>query len=75
MNNKNSLVKQLTTRLNGLLLVSKSADFKTRLMVANGLFLWLLVFLIQVWGGTHDYLIRTLQVAQNKAMRAVTGLT
>ena len=44
-------------------------------MVANGLFLSKLVFLIQVWGGTQDYLIRTLQVTQNKAMRAVTGLT
>ena len=31
-----SLVKQITTRINGLKKIAKTASFKTRLMVANG---------------------------------------
>ena len=44
-------------------------------MVGKGIFSSKLSNLIQVWGGTHDYLIRALQVTQNKAMRLITGLS
>ena len=36
---ESSLVKQLTSRLNGLKLISRKTSFKTRLMVANGIFM------------------------------------
>ena len=35
--NSSSLMKQLTSRVNGLSLLSTRATFKTRLMVANGI--------------------------------------
>ena len=31
--------------------------------------------MIQVWGGTQDYLVKALQVSQNKAGRLVTGMS
>ena len=46
-----SLVRQLTSRINGLLKVSSRAPFHTRLMVANGVFMSKLCYLIQLWGG------------------------
>ena len=43
-------------------------------MVANGIFSLKLVNLIQIWGGAQDYLLRALQVTQNKAARLVSGM-
>ena len=51
MLNEKSLVKQLGTRLNALRKISKFADFKTRKMLADGLFMSKLVYLIPLWGG------------------------
>ena len=68
-----SLIRQLTSRVNGLTMVSSRADFNTRLMVANGLVISKLCYLIQLWGGSEGYLLHALQVLQNKAGRAVTG--
>ena len=68
-----SLVRQLTSRINGLLKVSSRAPFHTRLMVANGDFMSKLCYLIQLWGGCEKYLFRALQIIQNRAARAVTG--
>ena len=61
------------SRINGLLKVSQHATFTTRLMVANGIFISKLCYLIQVWGGCDSYLLDRLQVLQNRAARAVTG--
>ena len=43
-----SLLKQLTSRVNGLAIVSSRADFDTRLMMANGLVMSKLCYLIQL---------------------------
>ena len=67
------MVKQLTNRIYGLLKVSQNATMATRLMVANGIFVSKLCYLIQVWGGSDSYLLERLQVLQNRAARAVTG--
>ena len=75
IDNKESHLNQLNKRLNGLSLVCKRADFKTRLMVANGIFGSKLVNLIQIWGGAQEYLIRAIQVTQNKAARMVSGMS
>ena len=72
--NKKSLVKQLGTRLNALKKISRVADFKTRKMLADGLFMSKLVYLIPLWGGCEKYLIKALQIIQNKAARSVTKL-
>ena len=67
-----SLLKILVTRLAALKKVAVSAPFKTRLMVANACFLSVISYMITVWGGTELYLIRAIQVMQNKAARCVT---
>ena len=68
-----SLVCQLTSRINGLSLISSSSTFATKLMVANGIILSKLCYLIQLWGGTEAYLLKSLQVLQNRAARIVIG--
>ena len=70
-NNEKSLLKQLNNRLNALKLIGNVADFKTRLMVANGIFCSKLIFQIGLWGGTEEYLLNSLQTVQNKAARFV----
>ena len=75
LNNKESLIKQLTTRLNGLSLISKRTNLKTRLMIGNAVFNSKLCYLIQAWGGAQNYAIRALQVCQNKAMKCITGMS
>ena len=72
VNNEQSLVRQLTSRINGLLKVCKRASKTTRLKVANGIFISKLCHLIQLWGGCPEYLLSALQVLQNRAARAVT---
>ena len=54
--------------------ISKSASFKTRLMVANSTIMSQLTYMIPVWGGTESYLIEGAQVVQNNAARIVTKL-
>ena len=68
-----SLVKQLTSRINGLCMMSVRASMSTRLMVANGIVMSKLCYLIQLWGGCDGYLLKHLQVLQNRAARSVTG--
>ena len=69
-----SLFRTLVCRVNALAKISSSASFKTRKMIANGIVMSKLVYLIQVWGGCHNYLIHALQLVQNRAARLVTQL-
>ena len=71
---KGSLVNQLIGRMNGLKKLCVHADFKTRLMVANGLIISKLSYLIILWGGTQQYLVKILQVQQLMAARIVCGV-
>ena len=71
MGHNQSLISQLSSRINGLSLISTRANFKTRLMIANGIVLSKLCYLIQLWGGCEDYLVRALQVVQTRAARIV----
>ena len=70
-NNDKSLIKQLSNRLNALKLIAGVASFKSRLMIANGIFVSKLIFQISLWGGTEEYLLNSLQIIQNKAARCV----
>ena len=71
--NKSSLIRQLTGRINGLKRISRNSTFTTRLMVANGAVMSKLVYLITLWGGAQQYLLKALQVQQLTAARAVCG--
>ena len=75
LENEQSMVRQLTSRVNGLSMITLKADFKTKLMVANGLVISKVCYLIQLWGGCEGYLLKVLQVQVNKAARCVTGLS
>ena len=70
--NESSLLKSLSTRLNALKKICCHSDLKTRLMIANGLFMSKLIYLLPVWGGAGTGLMRMLQVVQNTAARYVT---
>ena len=60
--NPKSLMKCLSTRLKALSKISNIASFKTRKMIANGIFLSKLMYLIQVWGGCNEFLLSSLQL-------------
>ena len=72
LNNEKSMLKTLATRLGALKKISVNASFQTRLMVANSCFISIISYLISVWGGTEAYIIRAVQVMQNKAARCIT---
>ena len=74
VDNDDSLVKSLNRRAGAIKKVSKSASFKTRKMLANGLYMSKLIYLMPVWIGSEDYLVNALQVNLNKVARLVTRL-
>ena len=67
LDHEQSMIRQLTSRVNGLSLITSRADFNTKLMVANGLVISKLSYLIQLWGGCEGYLLKMLQVQMNRA--------
>ena len=72
LENKNSLIKSLNQRVGALRKLSRFSSFKTRKMVANGIFISKLIYLMPVWLGCAEYLVNALQVCQNEAARVVT---
>ena len=64
----------MNKRVGAVRKISKSASFKSRKMIANGLFISKLIYLMPVWMGCEDYLVNALQVCQNKVARLVTKL-
>ena len=75
MVHEKSVLRQLTSRVNGLSMIASRADFATKLMVANGLVISKICYLVQLWGGCESYLVNMLQIQMNKAARLVTGLS
>ena len=73
MHGKGSLISQLNSRLSALKIISKYSSFNVRLMISNGIFISKLIYLIQLWSGCEQYLIKALQIVQNKAARVVTN--
>ena len=69
---KNSLIQILTSRINALFKISQYSSFLTRKMVANGMFMSYVSYLIPLFGGSPEYLITALQTLQNRAARIVT---
>ena len=72
--NKESLVRSLSVRVGALKQVCKVAEFRNRKMIADGIFMSKLVYLIPLWGASSKSLLKSLQTLQNKAARAVTKL-
>ena len=59
---KKSLFRNLVSRINAMNKISRFSSFKTRKMIANGVIMSRLIYLIQLWGGSSFYLIRMLQI-------------
>ena len=69
---KDSLISKLSSRLSALKLIGWAAGFKTRLMIANGIFSSKLIYMISLWGRAEGYLLDSLQKMQNRCARFVT---
>ena len=69
------MIKTLQTRYNALKIVCRVASFKQRKIIADGIFMSKLIYMIQVWVGCEKYLLKALQTTQNRAARAVTRLS
>ena len=65
------MIKKLTSRINILTKVAQIADFKTRKMIANGIIMSTIIYIIQAWGNCSETLLSSIQVIQNKAARLV----
>ena len=69
---KNSIVCQLAGRLSALKKLQQ-ADFKSKLTVATAVIQSKIQYLLPLYGGAPEYLVRALQVQQLKAARFVCG--
>ena len=65
------MLKQLTTRVNGLRKLTYKADVKTKLMIANGIFMSKLSYGLAMRDNCQGYLRQALQVTQLNSARAV----
>ena len=74
LDNKDSLISSLNQRVGALKKNSKASSFKSRKMIAKGIFISKLIYLMPVWVGCEEYLVNGLQVCQNKAASLVTKL-
>ena len=74
LENEASLVKSLNLRLGAIKKLANMASFQTRKTIATGIFMSKLIYLMPLWSGCEDYLIKSLQVVQNKAARSVAKL-
>ena len=72
MDNEDSLLKSLSQRQGAIKKISQVASFKARKILANGVFMSKLIYLMPVWAGCEDYLVKALQIIQNKVARSVT---
>ena len=66
-------MKKLGSRINGLKRTCRNGSFESRLMVANGIVMSKLVYLVTLWGGAQQYLLKSLLVQQLTAARVVCG--
>ena len=72
--NEKSMSNVLTSRMNALRKVAFTSSFKVRKMIAEGIIISNILYIITVYGGCSEYLLSLLQVIQNTAARCVTRL-
>ena len=64
----------LTSRINALRKTTSSASFQRRKMIAEGIVILVILYIITEYGICSEYLLRALRVIQNSAVRCVTRL-
>ena len=70
--NKESLMKSLNLRLRAVKKIRYLTTFKNRKMIAEGISMSKVSYLITLWGGCNIDLQKFLPTLQNKAAQAVT---
>ena len=70
--NEDNMYKTLNKRVDAIRRISYSCDFKTRKMLANGLFMSKVIYLITIWGSCTKDLMDSIQVIQNRVARVIT---
>ena len=73
MDGKRSVLKQLTTRLNSLKILKKSATVKQMRMFANGILMSKIEYGAEVWAAAPAYILKKLASIQLEAARTVLG--
>ena len=64
------MAKSLNKRLGALKKLEKLASFRTRKLIATGIFMSKLIYLMPLWARCEAYLLRGMLVIQNKAVRS-----
>ena len=70
--NEDNMYKTLNKRVDAIRRISYLCDFKTRKMLANGLFMSKVIYLITIWGSCTKDLMDSIQVIQNRVARVIT---
>ena len=70
--NEENLIKSLNQRLHAVSKISQISSFKTRKMIANGIFHSKLVYMINIWSSCSKELIQALQIIQNRVAKMIT---
>ena len=65
LDNKDSLVKTLSKRIGALKKIRKVASFKAKLNIANGIIMSKILYLLPVYSGCPEYLLKAIQTIQN----------
>jgi hypothetical protein len=68
------MVNVLTSRINALRKATFSASFQVRKIIAEGIVISVILYIITVYGSCKEYLLTPLQMIQNTAVRCVTRL-
>ena len=63
LGNNESVLRSLNTRIGALKIIRKVVSFKVRRVVANGIFMSKVIYLIELCGGSPKYLLGYLQKA------------
>ena len=73
MDSQDSLIKTLNKRIGALKKIRRAASFKAKLNIANGIIMSKILYLLPLYGGCPDYLLKSIQTKQTEAMRQITG--
>ena len=73
IDSKDSLVKTISKRIGALKKIRKVASFKAKLNIANGIIMSKILYLLPLYSGCPEYLLKSIQTKQNEAMRQITG--
>ena len=68
------LLPKLRKQLGAHKLISRELPCKSKLLLANGLIISKICYMIQAWGGEQDNLLRKMQTILNDTAQFVTGL-